>query len=291
MKTKISSEIIIEDNIEVVYNSYFDIRKWQDVLTDVLGVNVISNSESYQEFTMTVYKHFQEETVHSKRYCETNKSIRLEQITPPPQVSTMSGLWEFYQLNQKRTLVRASREFEVKQSINLKDYSSKLLDSLNQNLNHFKNYIEKIGIIEVSLKMPEKIDVVQQQFWDIITWNKIWNKINSTEMVFESGTIQDFFMVVERENRLERIRTIQEKTPSGDIFLYSIIPPEKLTMHHGSWSFIDLGDSTGVICKRVFRMSDRHQSEFCEYKRNFQSRLNQILKEFQNYYLGEEIVN
>ena len=47
MKTKISSEIIIEANIEVLYNSYFDILKWQDVLSDVLGVNVISNSESY----------------------------------------------------------------------------------------------------------------------------------------------------------------------------------------------------------------------------------------------------
>ncbi|NLQ47925.1 hypothetical protein [Streptococcus mutans] len=291
MKTKVSSEIIIEDNIEIVYNSYFDIRKWQDILSDVLEINVISSSETYQEFTMTVYKHFQEEAVHSKRYCKINKSIRLEQITPPPQVSTMSGLWEFYRLDQKRTLVRASREFEVKQSINLKDYSSKLLDSIKQNLNHFKNYIEKVGIIEVSLRIPEKIDIVQQQFWDIITWNKIWNKINSTEMIFENGTIQDFFMDVERENQIERIRTIQEKTSSGDIFLYSIIPPDKLTMHHGSWSFINLGDSTGVICKRVFRMSDGHQSEFYDYKKNFQSRLNQILKAFKNYYLGEKNVN
>lgn len=292
MRNKVFSEIIIDENIETVYSSYFDINKWKYILSDVLEVNLITNSETFQEFEMTVYKNFQKERVYSKRYCNPNNLIRLEQLVPPPQVISMDGSWEFVSLEPTKTLVRAERRFEMEDSNNLEEYSSMLLESLEKNLNHFKNYIEKIGIIELSLEIPAKIGTVKQLFWNIKAWDKIWEKVYSVDVNFDNGTLQDFSMTVERDGEVEHIRTIQEKDLSGNILLYSAVPPAKLQIHHGAWRFIDLGETTGVVCRRVFKMSKEYQSEFEAYKEEFQKRLNSILNAFKDYYLnGGEDVN
>ena len=136
---KLTKEIMVKADQEVVYKAYADICLWKEVLPDVVGVAINYDDGHHQEFDMTVKRGEQEETVHSVRFCYPCCAIEIFQTKPPPLFKSMGGVWRF--IGQREgCLVRATREFEMKPGMQA---NAALLDKfLEHNLLSFKTWIE-----------------------------------------------------------------------------------------------------------------------------------------------------
>ena len=136
---KIVKQITVNTPIETVYDWYADVRKWKDVMDDVLHVAISYDDGRHQEFDMTVQRGSEQETVHSIRFCYPYSSIEIFQTKPPPLFSSMSGKWTFRAENEA-TVVEAMRQFEVQKDVLFEP--AVLEGFLERNLCAFKKKIE-----------------------------------------------------------------------------------------------------------------------------------------------------
>lgn len=281
--TSIKEEILINAPIDVTYDAYFNISKWKEILSDVIDVNIIKESENYQEFDMKVCKHGSLETVKTIRICTYNKKIELKQPSPPPQVEKMEGIWIFETEKNGYTKVKAERNFLVKKNIDIDKYTNSLKKSLKKNLLHFKNYIEKIGIIEVEKKYDIPLNVSIDFFWNIEYWKMIWKNISSVKYLINNENLQEFDMSVNYEGINQVLRVVQIKKDNS-INFYNVNCPQKMKIHCGSWEFENEGNGVLVTAKRIFVLKDEYTSEFEVYKINLQNRIIQMMNIFERYF-------
>lgn len=283
----ISETIEINGTISNVYNTYFDIKGWKNVLSDVLDVSVIKDTEELQEFNIKVIKNGNQETVHTIRKCVKDSRIEVIQPVPPPQVITMEGIWLFEKLSNEKTIVTATRRFLTKQGIDPQVYKINLSESLKRNLLHFKNYIEGLGIIDVQEIIDTTMTDIMRLFWDIENWNSIWNPILKTKCTFDNNYLQMFSMEVEREGIVESIEGVQIKNDKSIDFYNTVCPP-KLSLHCGKWKFKELNGKVLVSAIRLFKMEKSYEDEFMSYKNNLRDRLVMILKCFKEHFRERE---
>lgn len=279
----IEESIDIKRNCDDVYALYFDIKSWPNVLSDVVDVIIYRNEEYIQNFEMKVIKYGSYETVHTLRKCVRNRWIELEQPSPPPQVEVMKGRWSFEMISPEITRVKGMREFEIKAGKDPELYKYRLRKSLKSNLLHFKNYLENVGYIDVSIIIKKGMKSVMDTFWDLEKWNSIWNPVLHTNCVFDNGFMQEFMMEVERNNAIEHITGIQLRREHS-IDFYNILCPPKLAVHFGSWEFMDVEEGLVVTSKRIFKMDEKSQMEFLKYRINLRNRLLKILLCFNKYF-------
>lgn len=136
---KIAKQITIHAPVKRVYDFYADIRKWEEVMDDILSISISYDDGYHQEFDMTVQRGDRQETVHSIRFCYPYSSIELFQTTPPPLFTSMSGIWKFKEENEA-TYIEAIRQFEVRES---SSFDVTILEKfLEHNLCSFKKKIE-----------------------------------------------------------------------------------------------------------------------------------------------------
>jgi hypothetical protein len=144
--------------------------------------------------------------------------------------------------------------------------------------------------IEVARRMYAPCDEVVSLFWDIEAWHAVWDRINTVYLVYDDALHQEFSMSVERDGRIEQVRTIRFRTSTGDIEFFSPDPPPTMVSHRGSWLF-RTGPGCLVTARREYRLH-RYQSESIEeltrrrrkYAQNFSSRLERILECFADYF-------
>ncbi len=136
---KIVKQLTVNAPVGVVYGFYADIRKWKEVMDDVVGVSVFYDDGFHQEFDMTVQRGSGQETVRSVRFCYPCSSIEIFQTKPSPLFTSMSGVWRFLEENGA-TLIEATRQFEVKEEAS---FNMAVLEKfLQHNLDSFKKRIE-----------------------------------------------------------------------------------------------------------------------------------------------------
>ncbi|WP_180235970.1 SRPBCC family protein [Bacillus wiedmannii] len=293
--TTITREILIDAPIKEVYDAYADPENWKYVLSDVLDVNTIYDDGRNQEFNMTVERNFKPETVRSIRYCTPYKKIELFQPVPPPQVETMSGTWEFIDV-ENQTKVVASRQFDLKENScsseklkkNQKLYERKLFYYLGQNLDYFKAFSENRGKIKVATFVPVGKEELIKCFWDIKNWYSIWAPIEGVQVLHDDGINQTFSMKVWRNEVCEDVTTIR-RLNGGVIDFTSPVPPPKLSEHSGKWEFTEVDNGTIVTAIRDFKMDPSQlekdlKSSLIEYKLNLQKRVSKILGCFAEHY-------
>lgn len=287
---QIIEKIIVDAPIHLTYNAYYDITNWTKILSDVVSVDIIVNELDYQEFYITVLKNGLPEKVHTIRECKINQNIKIKQLIPPPQVTFMNGKWEFKAYNETQTIICATRTFAVKKTYNEKEYIKKLTASLKQNLYHFKNYLEGVGVIRVQRILDTSSEQAISLFWDLENWNKIWNPIIKTKCSFDNNYLQEFLMELEHNNETEIITGVQ-LLKENSIAFYNILCPNKLSLHFGSWQFDDVENGVLVTANRIFRMQDAFSDEFISYKYNLQNRIGNILECFKDYYQRRELIS
>lgn len=287
MSSYITESILVNSDLETVYQTYYDVNEWKNALSDVLEIENYKCYENIQDFQMIVKKYGNIEKVHTIRRCFENSSIQLEQPVPPPQVNYMRGQWRFEEVAGAGTMITGIREFEVRTSIDKNKYVEKLRKSLRTNLLHFKNYIERTGIIEVVEHIEAPIEDIKQLFWNIEKWNQIWNPIMKTKCSYDNEFIQTFTMEVERNNIIEFIEGVQF-LKAQSIDFYNTKCPPKLAVHCGQWIFEKENGGTYITAKRIFQMDESHIEEFVEYKNALRDRLSSILACFKVYFESKE---
>jgi hypothetical protein len=75
-----------------------------------------------------------------------------------------------------------------------------------------------------------------EAFWDLDTWRAVWDRIEQVEISYADPCQQEFVMLVERDGRTERVRTVRYRR-SREIELFSPDPPPGMRRHTGAWVF------------------------------------------------------
>lgn len=145
----VEESIVINSNLNKVYEAFLDLEYWQEILPDVLDVKILYDDGQNQEFLMTVDRPTGNETIRGIRYCFNNSSLELFQPVPPPGVKKMVGKWNFID-KKDAVIVNAKRNFELMSSDKndnigekTEAFAKKLRNYLSTNLELFKNAIEK----------------------------------------------------------------------------------------------------------------------------------------------------
>lgn len=109
---EVTETIEIVRPLPEVYGAFADLRRWKDILSDVLDVRTPYDDGYNQEFTMTVERPGGAETVRGFRFCRAPREVEMVQTTPPPGLSRMVGHWSFEAV-PGGTLVTARRSFAL----------------------------------------------------------------------------------------------------------------------------------------------------------------------------------
>lgn len=145
----ISESITIHQDLKTVFNAFFDLDNWKQVLPDVLEVEVLYDDGYHQEFLMTVERPNGTETIRGIRFCEPNSQIELFQAVPPPGFKSMTGRWTF-QPQQDTITVTAERWFTLASNAHGQltqadhEIGEKLRGYLRKNLELFKASLEQV---------------------------------------------------------------------------------------------------------------------------------------------------
>ncbi len=138
----LTETIQIQADPQQAYDAFANIRGWTEILSDVVGVDVLYDDGRHQEFRMTVSRPNGLETIRGIRFCAKPR-IELVQPEPPPGFKRMVGLWTIEASGTGAT-VKAERWFELldpspdaEQACRLK-----LGHYLRQNLVTFKRRME-----------------------------------------------------------------------------------------------------------------------------------------------------
>ncbi|MFJ4209037.1 SRPBCC family protein [Paenarthrobacter sp. NPDC089675] len=141
----VEARVEIDAPIELVFEWFADLKRWPSVLVDTKAVEVLYFDGYNEEFTMTVTRPGGDETVRGVRYHRAPRELELFQMTPPPGVLAMSGVWNFDALDSNRTAVRATRNVELvdPDPSSTEAFRTRLAGFLELNLLSFKGAIER----------------------------------------------------------------------------------------------------------------------------------------------------
>lgn len=141
----ITETVTVKTPVAKVYEAFADLRRWKEILPDVVEVDVLYFDGYHQEFTMTVERHGGTETVRGIRYCRPHAELEMVQTTPPPGLSRMCGKWAFHEVDGTTT-VTATRAFRLAAneagSADQHQFGEQLAATLRTNLSLFKDALE-----------------------------------------------------------------------------------------------------------------------------------------------------
>ncbi len=145
--------------------------------------------------------------------------------------------------------------------------------------------------IEVDRLMAVRPERAAEVFWDITGWYRIWDRISEVEVRYDDGAHQEFAMAVERDGRVEHVRTLRFRTAPGAIEFVSPEPPPTMAYHRGAWLFTAAGDGCRVTAARRYELlrepdedAEAHRDRSEAYRRRFAARLGRILDCFADHF-------
>ncbi|MEW9532350.1 hypothetical protein [Microbispora sp. NPDC049125] len=148
--------------------------------------------------------------------------------------------------------------------------------------------------IEVDRLVTASPGRAAEVFWDITGWYRIWDRISEVHVGYDDGAHQEFAMRVERDGRLEQVRTLRFLTGSGDIEFVSPEPPPTMAFHRGAWRFTAKGDHCQITAERSYELlrepgedDAAYQARSGEYRDRFAQRLGRILDCFAAHFMAE----
>lgn len=145
--------------------------------------------------------------------------------------------------------------------------------------------------IEVGRLMAVRPEHAAAVFWDIARWYRVWDRISEVEVRYDDGMHQEFAMSVERDGRMEQVRTLRFRTGPGAIEFVSPEPPPSMAFHRGAWLFAAEGDGCRITAARQYELL-REPDEDAEvsrilsaaYRDRFAQRLGRILDCFAEHF-------
>lgn len=145
--------------------------------------------------------------------------------------------------------------------------------------------------IEVDRMMPVGPRRAADVFWDIVGWQRVWDRINEVEVRYDDGQHQEFAMAVERDGRTEQVRTLRFRTGETAIDFFSPDPPPTMGFHRGQWRFASEEGgcrATAVRDYALLRGEDEDDAAYAArcaaYRERFEERLGRILDSFTDHF-------
>jgi len=118
-----------------------------------------------------------------------------------------------------------------------------------------------------------------EMFWDMDRWREVWDPIERVELTYQDPCQQEFHMLVERDGRPERVRTVRYRR-STSIEFFSPDPPPSMRRHTGAWTFEPTaGGGSRVTALRHYELHGGHPEPGAFHDR-FVARLRDILGRF-----------
>jgi hypothetical protein len=145
----ILESIVIDREVEKVYDTFLNLDSWTRILPDVLAVEVLYDSGCHQEFLMTVERPGGPETIRGIRFCQLHESIELFQPVPPPGFRKMAGVWSFKSSGQG-TYITVSRSFALKDSDADTNKIEQVYQATSQKLSAYLR--KNLGLFKASLE-------------------------------------------------------------------------------------------------------------------------------------------
>lgn len=145
---QITESILIHAPMDRTYSAFADLSRWPSILPDTVSADVSYFDGYNQEFSMTVVRPGGQETVRGFRYHRPPVQLELVQVTPPPIMSRMSGIWDFTASESGGTRVTATRRFTLKPpgeggpAASESEFATTLGSMLRTNLSLFKEALE-----------------------------------------------------------------------------------------------------------------------------------------------------
>lgn len=134
-------------------------------------------------------------------------------------------------------------------------------------------------------------DEVAALFWDIGAWHAIWHAIDDVTVLYDDHAHQEFVIGVQRDGRREDVRTIRYRRAGGDVDFFSPMPPPTMSLHVGSWGFMEAPGGCRVTARREYRLleqdgetADDRARRRRAYADRFAERLQSILDCFVMHY-------
>lgn len=133
-------------------------------------------------------------------------------------------------------------------------------------------------LAEARQQVDAPAQAVLDLVWDMDAWLRVWQPIEQVEVTYQDPVHQEFTMVVERDGRMEHVRTIRYRRPDR-IDFFSPDPPPTMSRHSGSW--VVEPEVTGCLLRaeRHFDLRDPH-TDPDRAVQALADRLHQMLLEF-----------
>ncbi|MDQ8705990.1 hypothetical protein RCO28_26420 [Streptomyces sp. LHD-70] len=147
--------------------------------------------------------------------------------------------------------------------------------------------------IEVARQLAASPPGAAEVFWDITGWYRIWDRISEVEVRYDDGVHQEFAMEVERDGRLEQVRTLRFRDSREDIAFFSPDPPPGMSVHLGQWRFAETADGRGcrataarqyALIRTPEESDAAYAARSAAYRERFEARLGKILDCFADHF-------
>ncbi|GHC88097.1 SRPBCC family protein [Streptomyces flavofungini] len=150
--------------------------------------------------------------------------------------------------------------------------------------------------VDVSRPMAAPASRVGPLFWDITAWHRVWEPISEVAVLYEDPVHQEFTMAVERNGRIERIRTVRFRTTGHDMEFFTPQPPPMMSWHRGAWLIQDApGGGCTVRATRDYRLRDEpgesaaaFGARRARFGQSFEIRVGAILDRFADHFSRKE---
>ncbi len=104
---------LLNENINQVQALFWDIKRWSHLWRPIETVSLNYSDSLHQEFVMKVERNGTIERVRTARF-QSHHKIDFISLTPPPMMSYHRGQWVFEQVTPHACIVRAVREYTLK---------------------------------------------------------------------------------------------------------------------------------------------------------------------------------
>jgi ribosome-associated toxin RatA of RatAB toxin-antitoxin module len=112
------ADIIIDCDIDTVYQALFDLEDWSKLLPHVRAIDVLYDDGRYQEFLMTVDSNPGQIKVRSVRNCDRGKMhIDFFQPQPPKFLKHHAGGWDFIRVGENKCRVSTYHQWNIKADV------------------------------------------------------------------------------------------------------------------------------------------------------------------------------
>jgi hypothetical protein len=105
--------------------------------------------------------------------------------------------------------------------------------------------------IEIDVAAPRAH--VIDAYWKLERWPEVAPHVTAIDLLYDDGDAQVLVMTVDTRGRIDRFKSVRVR--EGNVIRYvQPQPPPILAHHHGSWTFLEVGDATRVVSRHAIEV-------------------------------------